>query len=442
LLWSLVAAAAALALLVLGPGFGLALGALGCLLVALIFAGRLLDQRDLFAPAVAFPAAYVVYFALGATNSLFGYVPPRVHFYQMIGLVAYLAGVWLAGLALGRLALTVPRRTVPATSARPAVRWQLDLAVAAALAISALAAAGIIVMTGGTPLANLSQRHGLSGYLFNLAELGWVAAVWWNFDRWQRRGRVSGTGIALLLVVAMMLALLAYRTPLMTMALAAALGFHRLVRPLHLRHVVGLGVVLLIFAGAYGWLRLQHTQRYGRYRDYLALTEFKWSPLEPIAPLAATVREGSVVLARLVANVPDKHPFQHGAVTFSTVATLLPGWQRGPREWIGILARDIEHSTTPTILGFLYVDFGVPGIVAGMALFGAFLTWLWDLALRRGTLLALWLWAYFTAVFLLSIHTGFADLRHGILAVFALGLAWASSPRPWAWLQRNVEAPE
>jgi uncharacterized membrane protein len=116
-------------------------------------------------------------------------------------------------------------------------------------------------------------------------------------------------------------------------------------------------------------------------------------------------------------------------VTFSTIQTLLPGWQRGPREWIGIYARGNEHSTTPSILGFLYVDFGIPGIFFGMMLFGVGIAALWQLVEQRPSLLTLWLWAYFNAALLLSIHTGFADLRHLVLTLFAVALAWIIDPR-------------
>jgi hypothetical protein len=260
-------------------------------------------------------------------------------------------------------------------------------------------------------------------------ELGWLAALWWNFDHWARDRRVSKRGILLLGGVAALLAALAYRTPLLMMILIAAMGYHRLVRAVRPVRLVVLVLVLMLFAGVYGWWRLAHSPRYGGYTQYKALTSLKWSPLEPIAPLAATVREGSVVLALLTENIPARYDFQHGAVTFSTIQTLLPGWQRGPREWIGIYARGNEHSTTPSILGFLYVDFGIPGIFFGMMLFGVGIAALWQLVEQRPSLLTLWLWAYFNAALLLSIHTGFADLRHLVLTLFAVALAWIIDPR-------------
>jgi hypothetical protein len=244
----------------------------------------------------------------------------------------------------------------------------------------------------------------------------------------------------MLAAMAVILGLLAYRTPLITMVFVVALGHHRLIRPLRPLHVAVLIVVLMVFAGAYGWWRLQSTERYGGYSRYLEITDLKWTPLEPIAPFASTVREGSLVLALLRKNVPDHHPHTGGAVTFSTLSTVLPGWQRGPREWIGIYARDLEHSTTPSILGFLWIDWGLPGIVFGMAVFGAALAALCHLSATRPSLLTVWLWAYFQTALLISIHTGFADTRHLVLMIFGIGMAWVSSRRPLAWLDRRFGA--
>jgi hypothetical protein len=72
-----------------------------------------------------------------------------------------------------------------------------------------------------------------------------------------------------------------------------------------------------------------------------------------------------------------------------------------------------------------------------MALFGAGIAWLYLMALQRPTILWVWLWAYFQTVLLLSIHTGFADMRHLILTVFALLIAWGSSHHPLALLRRR-----
>ncbi|MBN1475959.1 oligosaccharide repeat unit polymerase, partial [Candidatus Sumerlaeota bacterium] len=272
---------------------------------------------------------------------------------------------------------------------------------------------------------------------FLLAELGWVGVMWWNFDRWTRLGRLSWGGIALMLAVALMLALLAFRTPLLTMILVSILGYHRLVKPIQAHHLLVAFLVMLTFAWGYGWLRLQGTERYGGYSQFLSLTGAKWGPLEAFAPVATTLHEGPLVLTLLMQNIPDRYDYQMGAVTFSTLHTLLPGYQIGPRGWIGIYARGLEHSTTPTILGFPYVDFGYPGVFVFMGLFGAGIAWLYLMALRRPTVLWVWLWAYSQTALLLSIHTGFADTRHLVLTVFALLIAWGSSRHPFALLRRR-----
>lgn len=435
--WLLALGGAGLVPLLGGTGVAWALLMLAVMALGALLAGLVLEGRDLFAPAVLFPVAFVMYFGFGFMDLLVGHVPHWLWRHEALGLAGYLAGVWAVGVAVRRHLLRWPRPAPAAALRWRPVRWRLDAAVLATMAASAVATAVIVVQTGGPPLLHIDARHSVSAYLFVTAELGAVAAVWWNFDHWSRRGRVSAVRLAALAAMALLLALLAYRTPLMLLVLTAALGHHRIVRPLPLRRAAALLAVLAVFAGAFGWWRLQHTERYGGWERYLEKTNAEWTALEPFAPLMTTIREGSIVLGLLVEHIPSRHPHQGGAVTLSSVATILPGWQRGPREWIGLYARGKEHSTTPSILGFLYVDWGLPGIALGMAAFGAAIAWLYHLATARPSPLTLWLWAYASAVLLLGIHTGIADLSHAILAVYALGLTWVVHPRPFAWLARG-----
>jgi hypothetical protein len=380
------------------------------------------------------PVGCIVYFAVGSLLPLSGHVTPAVAGVVALGLGGYYLGVWLMAVITRHPLMRWPGLWERASPRSLTDRLRFDLVILVFLGISALATGLIIMGVGGAPLANLARRHELSGYLFLLAELGWVGAVWWNFDRWSRSGRLSWVGLALVLAVALMLALLAFRTPLLSMTFVLVLGYHRLVKPISAHHLLIALLIMILFAWGYGWMRLQTTDRYGGYSQFLALTGAKWGPLESLAPVATTIHEGPVVLTLLMENVPGRYDHQMGRVMASTVITLLPGYQIGPRGWIGIYARGLEHSTTPTIFGFPYIDFGYPGVFIFMLLVGAGLAWLYLMAVKRPTLLWVWLWAYFQTAILLSIHTGFADIRHLILTLFALVIAWVSSRQPFSYL--------
>jgi Putative O-antigen polymerase len=433
--WLTALVVLAAAPLLVGPEAAGIAGGLVIVVVTLTILTRVIGHRDHTSPTLMIPVTLLGYFTIGSLVPLRGYVTPAIAGVVALGLAGYFLGVCLTGLLSGQSLLTWPRLKDQNAPSVQTVRIRLNLILLVCLGISALATLMIIRSTGGAPLARLGRRHELSGYLFILAELGWVAAMWWNFDQWTRLGRLSWRGIALLLAVALLLALLAFRTPLLTMILVMILGYHRLVRPIRAHHLLVAFLVMLIFAWGYGWLRLQGSDRYGGYSQFLALTGAKWGPLESFAPVATTVHEGPLVLTLLMENIPNRYNYQMGAVTFSTLTTLLPGYQIGPRGWIGIYARGLEHSTTPTILGFPYVDFGYPGVFVFMGLFGMGIAWLYLMAARRPTLLWVWLWAYFQTALLLSIHTGFADTRHLVLTVFALLIAWGSSRHPFAYLR-------
>jgi hypothetical protein len=146
---------------------------------------------------------------------------------------------------------------------------------------------------------------------------------------------------------------------------------------------------------------------------------------------------------------PEPVPYEMGrnylvAPLFNVVPRIL--WPGKPILDIGAQTARIYHripegtSITRTILGDFYANFGVLGIVAGMALFGAVTA-----ALRRRFVTAktvTMLFVYAVAFFVLLDHEGdFASIVAGLprTLVFVLALAWFVAPGDWKASRRQAE---
>jgi hypothetical protein len=135
--------------------------------------------------------------------------------------------------------------------------------------------------------------------------------------------------------------------------------------------------------------------------------------------------EGALVLSDLIRMVPI-HGLFHGSFFQVIFATLLPGSQIAPHRFISLLRETrLESGTTPSILGGPYLDFGILGVMVFMFAIGSVLAFLYKCmkhqhksAFCRAVNVASY--AYFSAVTIISIHTGLLDPVIIILLSFIL----------------------
>jgi len=125
-------------------------------------------------------------------------------------------------------------------------------------------------------------------------------------------------------------------------------------------------------------------------------------------------REGTVVFSDIVDTSPI-FGLYNGQFIKTAFETLLPGTQIGPRTVVSLLRETrLESSTTPSILGGPYLDFGVLGLVLSMFLVGYILMSLY-ISLKKTQkgnfrfTINLWVYSISLAIFLLSIHSGLLD---------------------------------
>jgi len=89
-------------------------------------------------------------------------------------------------------------------------------------------------------------------------------------------------------------------------------------------------------------------------------------------------------------------------------AGILPGPKTGPRTFISLLVGVERGSTTSTILGLPFVDFGVGGVILFSVFLGAFFSFAYTIAVLRKNVLPMY--AVCFAFLLVSIETGIADV--------------------------------
>ncbi len=89
-------------------------------------------------------------------------------------------------------------------------------------------------------------------------------------------------------------------------------------------------------------------------------------------------------------------------------AGILPGPKTGPRTFISLLIGVERGSTTSTILGLPFVDFGVGGVILFSIFLGAFFSFAYTVATLRKNVLPMY--AICFAFLLVSIETGIADV--------------------------------
>jgi hypothetical protein len=130
------------------------------------------------------------------------------------------------------------------------------------------------------------------------------------------------------------------------------------------------------------------------------------------------------VLAKAMRLVPDVIPFRTGRIFLGDALTLLPGRQLLADQWVALnivgttpaqLTGGVTYAgqgggVPPGILGGFYLDFGVPGVLAGMLAIGALLAFTYARVSRRPTLLSVGLYGSMFAYLLVCIY-GFVSLR-------------------------------
>jgi hypothetical protein len=389
-------------------------------------------QRGWAHPLAWFPALYGGYFLLGSRNwvsvsdsavSFRGAVSDNALRLPLLAFIGFVGGTLFA-FGRGR-AIDHP---VSPVALPPRSDSAYRLAARACFVIGSVGVL-MIVARSGVPLLHPSLRSDVPG-LLRLVSSMLVPAGILAFERTRGRERLLLTALSVLELTA-----LAYRTPVLLMALSILFAA-TIRREISTKATLAVLVVavatsttIYTYRVAHGNGQSSHIQATGPLRYMPALTPLYYS----------YAREGVAVWAQMTAVVPSQAPYFGGRVQMSALESLLPGRQTSPRLIVAELAYQTGSpltSLTPTILGGPYLDFGVLGVVIELVLLGILTGWLFVHAKAPTAYRALsgdLAYAYVAALVALSVHTGILDaallvaVPGATLVVFALAKVTAAA---------------
>ncbi len=359
---------------------------LGAVLAALLIVGARAAQRwtkrhDLLSPLVALPIAYVAWFALGSidwievpSTWLFGFfdpIPGRMWIYYAPG---------LAGFVGGALLIRAPRtQTGGIIKLWDLRRARITLTV---LFASMLVAWLVLIVQFGIPgnSANASEaRLAVRGPFYLLFVCSaWTLFLFLPIAGWQKeRGkRQRFFTFGLLAVTALLLSSLAGRSNIFVPLLTLLIARHFAIKRFDLKLAIGVTLAAFLGLSLFGYLR--DTAESDRSLLWMQTAGIP-QPLVPAATAAVYVRYSIATFRDVTEMIPAHGPYQHGALTLAPFKTFLPGRQEMSDIFFrNLLGNDFIGAGEPaTLLGPLYGDFGIPGILLGMFGFGLALSYLY-----------------------------------------------------------------
>jgi oligosaccharide repeat unit polymerase len=366
---------------------------------------------DLFAPHVAFPVAYAGLYGVGSLWFAHVLGPSKVlplYPFCFVGLLAYLGGVLAVSfLSRGQAMADSPQRGW--------IPRRLALATALLFAFSATLSAWIMLRTGIPILSSDVETSRtlilpqVGGYVYYLARTIAVPSLLAIVYFFLHRRRLSNPARLLWLAIAALgllaLAASGYRNGVVFVLFTAVVAYSYLVRRVRLWYAAVFVAVLLVLVAAYGLFRSQGA--------------IAWDTAAIARRLLHEVAVVPVGLANILDKFPSEIDFFYGRGMLLGFLALAPGEQ----PVLGLLLKDLlgldyaGGGFSPSILGSFYLEFGWPGVVGGMFLYGLLLAFLFQ-RLRRHPSEYPSLFYSFTLVYsLVAIRTG---LLNDIFAVWFL----------------------
>ena len=375
---------------------------------AIGFVGRL----DVFSPLVAFPALYVAWFAVGSidmievpatvTFGLFEPIPRYVIGYALLGLISYLvgAGLWRPKPVGGKneegrtLEFTWSEHRFAAVSAGLGVLMFISYAylIAAMGTIPALSA------DAGETRLRILQSGPAEAVLFTCA---WTLIPMLMMYVWRKNSR-RGTRFlcyAAVVVSSVLLLSLGGRSYLFVPLLTTLVARHYGKRRFKVGKLALVSVTLFCSLSLFGSVRDTALNGSSFGEEQLGIP----GPVMPFVYAYLYVRYPVATFRDITTIIPNKIPYQYGALSLGPLSTLLPRHhEQSDMFFKNILGNDFVGAGQPaTLLGPLYADAGLPGILLGLFLAGMFISraYAWMLAEPTGIRVLLYAWLTQTLLF-------------------------------------------
>lgn len=392
-----------------------------------VLLATLFRSFDVFAPIPLFGGVYTLYYAIGSLpNSSLGWfskpISPGVLYYGALGLFCFLSGALAAHMILGSGFLKSGRSmhkylgaSIENLSAGQVSRTSLIYA-----AIGILFALGIFYVAGGIPFLTSDQSANLLRYdairkvgyyvHFQLYFLyiGTILTTLASFKhRSLRLFAIIWGGLTCCLFV------FTYnRVEIVRILLSLAFIYHYAFRPIKMREVIVLLVLLITSVGLLHMLRVGAVNSSFGVNVRQVFWYFQGSIGFPVR-----------VFELILEAIPSKVGFFRGRFNFSTYASLFGQYPSGPELVREHLFPDRYTAQTVVLPGGWYADGGLWAVVLGMMISGFFLQATYAVFTQRRNVV--WLLIYINVAFemLYSIYLGGGALGVRVWLLILLAVA-------------------
>lgn len=369
---------------------------------------------DFFSPLVAFPILYVVWFTIGSIDfihvsgsvsfGLFEPIPAYVLGYAALGLLAYMAGALLASRKNIRLE---PCSKIEFNWLEN--RFWVVVSVLTALMFASfayiVAGMGVIpalVADAGEVRLKIRNYGPEEAVLFTAA---WSLIPMLMMYVWLKRPKrvVKLACYAIVSLTGALLLLLGGRAQLFIPLLATLVVRHYCRRRLRAIRLFAVGVVIFCGLSLFGYIRDSAMNGGASLGSNLGIP----SSITPFAYAYLYIRYPVATLRDVITTIPSRIPYQWGALTFGPLGTLLPGHhEQSDMYFKDMLGNDFIGAGQPaTLLGPLYADAGLFGILLGMFLFALLITRTYAWTQASPSVFRVLLYAWLVQTLLLSLFS-------------------------------------
>lgn len=379
------------------------------------------EKVDLFSPVVAFPVVYLAWFAIGSIDfidvprsvsfGLFEPIPAYVLGYAALGLASYMAGCLVSSKKI------LPRERFSKIEFDwIEFDWIEDrfwLVVTALAALMLASFAYMVVGIGVVPalVADAGEvRLKISNYgpeqavMFTAA---WSLIPMLMMYVWLRRPKRSKRFLCygIVALATGLLFSLGARTNLFVPLLTALVAQHYAKAKFRIGRLIVVGAAIFCALSLFGYVRDTSLTGSTSGADQLGIS----GPIIPFAYAYLYIRYPVATLRDITTIIPAKVPFQWGALTFGPLATILPGHhQLSDMFFKDILGNNFIGAGQPaTLLGPLYGDAGLVGILLGVFLFAQLITRTYRWMHRRPSAFRILLYAWLVQTLLFSLFSNF-----------------------------------
>jgi len=404
-----------------------------------------MNEIDTFSPYFFLPFILLLYFFTSLFDFYrFDYFEVNVNVLPpiIIGLVSYFAMVFLAH----------KKKWVFPTFGLSFLKGKTIIFLYI-LGFIGLVAYLIMLFTGQVGITDESIRRNLDPKLNFLSSLLWFSIIFLLCRHILKQDELTMrkqlTYGAILLAVFALFIVMGYRTPIIVMFFTSLIVFHYIIKKIKLTWFLIFLMVIGITFSMFGFYRIvteDTTQEFNnrdqpeiadveneediRDRNLIIERQINETP-KVLRALNSESVTGHIVLSKLM-EYTDQNGFLGGELHYAIFGTVLPGEQISPRasvtEMVNSLTEDEGkyitrpgRTTTPTLLGQLYADFGYIGIIIGFGLIGLIISMLYNQVRQTGIKSYQTVgYAFVMTIFTVSLHTGLLDLIFILMIGYAI----------------------